>query len=233
MEIKMFGHYYRMFKGTGGIPTKVTVVGIEGDIVTLVRGHLTKEDFEERSEDLDEAIKLFCLTKMKCNKNKMLTSLTPKQQKLIEKQDREIERMVMQLGCALERFKNGEDGIMKGTVKWFNTQKGYGFITSEDGMEIFVHQSNILMDGFRYLDDGDFVKFDMEENERGFQAINVTPVLTLKMMKEKAEKEGLYLKEAKKDGYGQKRWLIVSQNNIVQSGEHGMLLEELNRYFSE
>ena len=46
MEIKMFGHYYRMFKGTGGIPTKVTVVGIEGDIVTLVRGHLTKEDFD-------------------------------------------------------------------------------------------------------------------------------------------------------------------------------------------
>lgn len=105
MEIKMFGHYYRMFKGTGGIPTKVTVVGIEGDIVTLVRGHLTKEDFEERSEDLDEAIKLFCLTKMKCNKNKMLTSLTPKQQRLIEKEDREIERMIMQVGCALdERF---------------------------------------------------------------------------------------------------------------------------------
>lgn len=233
MEIKMFGHYYRMFKGTGGIPTKVTVVGIEGDIVTLVRGHLTKEDFEERSEDLDEAIKLFCLTKMKCNKNKMLTSLTPKQQRLIEKEDRKIERMAMQLGCALKRFKNGEDGIMKGIVKWFNTQKGYGFITSEDGMEIFVHQSNILMDRFRYLDDGDFVKFDMEENERGFQAINVTPVLTLKMMKEKAEKEGLYLKKAKKDRYGQKKWLIVSQNNIVQSGEHGMSLEELNRYFSE
>ena len=233
MEIKMFGHYYRMFKGTGGIPTKVTVVGIEGDIVTLVRGHLTKDDFEERSEDLDEAIQLFCLTKMKCNKNKILTSLTPKQQRLIEKEDRQIERMIMQVGCALERLKNEEDGIMKGTVKWFNTQKGYGFITSEDGMEIFVHQSNILMDRFRYLDDGDFVKFDMEENERGFQAINVTPVLTLKMMKEKAEEEGMHLEEAHKDGYGQKRWLIVSQNNIVQSGEHGMLLEELNRYFSE
>ena len=52
MEIKMFGHYYRMFKGTGGIPTKVTVVGIEGDIVTLVRGHLTKEDFEEMGEQM-------------------------------------------------------------------------------------------------------------------------------------------------------------------------------------
>ena len=53
------------------------------------------------------------------------------------------------------------------------------------------------------------------------------------MMKEKAEEEGMHLEEAHKDGYGQKRWLIVSQNNIVQSGEHGMSLEELNRYFSE
>lgn len=64
MKLEMYGHYYRMFKGTGGVPTKVTVVGIEGDTVTLVRGHYTKEDFEERSEDLDEAIRLFCLTKV-------------------------------------------------------------------------------------------------------------------------------------------------------------------------
>lgn len=83
MKLEMYGHYYRMFKGTGGVPTKVTVVGIEGDTVTLVRGHYTKEDFEERSEDLDEAIRLFCLTKMKCNKDKILTSLTPKQQRLV------------------------------------------------------------------------------------------------------------------------------------------------------
>ena len=47
MKLEMYGHYYRMFKGTGGVPTKVTVVGIEGDTVTLVRGHYTKEDFEE------------------------------------------------------------------------------------------------------------------------------------------------------------------------------------------
>ena len=88
MKLEMYGHYYRMFKGTGGVPTKVTVVGIEGDTVTLVRGHYTKEDFEERSEDLDEAIRLFCLTKMKCNKDKILTSLTPKQQRLVEKDRR-------------------------------------------------------------------------------------------------------------------------------------------------
>ena len=41
MKLEMYGHYYRMFKGTGGVPTKVTVVGIEGDTVTLVRGHYT------------------------------------------------------------------------------------------------------------------------------------------------------------------------------------------------
>ena len=59
----MYGHYYKIFKGTGSVPTKVTVVGIEGDTVTFVRGHITKGDFEERSEDLDEAIKLFVFTK--------------------------------------------------------------------------------------------------------------------------------------------------------------------------
>lgn len=107
MKLEMYGHYYRMFKETGGIPTKVTVVGIEGDTVTLVRGHYTKEDFEERSEDLDEAIRLFCLTKMKCNKDKILTSLTPKQQRLVEKEDKEIEVMIMQADYALEKFKNG------------------------------------------------------------------------------------------------------------------------------
>ena len=90
MKLEMYGHYYRMFKGTGGVPTKVTVVGIEGDTVTLVRGNYTKEDFEERSEDLDEAIRLFCLTKMKCNKDKILTSLTQSNKDLLKKKTRRL-----------------------------------------------------------------------------------------------------------------------------------------------
>lgn len=185
----MYGHYYKIFKGTGSVPTKVTVVGIEGDTVTFVRGHITKGDFEERSEDLDEAIKLFCLTKMKCNKEKVLTSLTPKQQRLLEKEDAEIERMIMQENYALEKFKNGGNETMTGTVKWFNTQKGYGFIVGDDGTDYFVHYSNIKVSEFRHLDAGDHVEFDVETNDKGIQAINVVPVLTMSMIKERAAEE--------------------------------------------
>lgn len=51
---------------------------------------------------------------------------------------------------------------MKGTVKWFNTQKGYGFIVGDDGTDYFVHYSNIKVSEFRHLDAGDHVEFDVE-----------------------------------------------------------------------
>ena len=229
----MYGHYYRMFKGIGGIPTKVTVVGIEGDTVTLVRGHYTKEDFEERSEDLDEAIRLFCLTKMKCNKDKILTSLTPKQQRLVEKEDKEIEVMIMQADYALEKFKNGGNETMKGTVKWFSEQKGYGFVTTEDGTDYFVHHSRIKMDGFRKLDEGDIVEFDIRSEEKGIAAVDVLPVLTLGMMKQKAAKEHLHLEVAPVKGYDNRGWMIVDGNNFIVAGEQGMSLEELDEYFTD
>lgn len=62
---------------------------------------------------------------------------------------------------------------MKGTVKWFNNQKGYGFITSEDGKDIFVHYSGIKGDGFKTLEEGNPVTFNLTENDRGQQAIDV------------------------------------------------------------
>ena len=233
MKLEMYGHYYRMFKGTGGVPTKVTVVGIEGDTVTLVRGHYTKEDFEERSEDLDEAIRLFCLTKMKCNKDKILTSLTPKQQRLVEKEDKEIEVMIMQADYALEKFKNGGSETMKGTTKWFNKQKGYGFIVGEDGVEYSAHQTQIKMDGFRTLDAGDIVEFDARSEEKGLAAVYIVPVLTLSMMKKKAAKEHLHLEVAPVDGYDNRGWMIVDGNNFIVAGEQRMSLTELNDYFTE
>lgn len=66
---------------------------------------------------------------------------------------------------------------MKGTVKWFNTQKVYGFIVGDDGTDYFVHYSNIKVSEFRHLDAGDHVEFDVETNDKGIQAINVVPVL--------------------------------------------------------
>ena len=60
-----------------------------------------------------------------------------------------------------------------GKVKWFNAEKGYGFITSEDGKDVFVHYSAIQSDGYKTLDEGASVQFDVTESDRGPQASNV------------------------------------------------------------
>lgn len=61
----------------------------------------------------------------------------------------------------------------KGTVKWFNGEKGFGFITDENGQDIFVHFSGIVADGFKTLADGQRVTFEVTEGARGPQATNV------------------------------------------------------------
>lgn len=62
----------------------------------------------------------------------------------------------------------------KGTVKWFNSTKGYGFITnSENGQEVFVHFSGIVADGYKTLEEGQEVTFDLEQGQKGLQAVNV------------------------------------------------------------
>ena len=62
----------------------------------------------------------------------------------------------------------------KGTVKWFNNQKGYGFICDENGKDLFVHYSGLNMEGFKTLAEGQEVEFDIIEGEKGPQAVNVT-----------------------------------------------------------
>ena len=64
--------------------------------------------------------------------------------------------------------------MSNGTVKWFNATKGFGFITSEDGQDLFAHFSAIQSDGFKSLDEGQKVEFDVEEGQRGPQAVNIT-----------------------------------------------------------
>lgn len=61
----------------------------------------------------------------------------------------------------------------KGTVKWFNNQKGYGFISDEQGNDVFVHYSGIATDGFKTLEEGAAVEFEVTEGEKGPQAVNV------------------------------------------------------------
>lgn len=63
---------------------------------------------------------------------------------------------------------------MTGTVKWFNSEKGYGFITNEEGLDIFVHFTAIQGEGFKTLDEGQEVEFEVVEGDRGPQAANVT-----------------------------------------------------------
>jgi len=66
--------------------------------------------------------------------------------------------------------------MQSGTVKWFNSSKGFGFITKEDGSDIFVHYSAIEADGYKSLEEGDKVEFEVQETEKGFQAVKVTKV---------------------------------------------------------
>ena len=66
--------------------------------------------------------------------------------------------------------------MSKGTVKWFNSTKGYGFITTEEGEDVFVHFSAIQDEGFKSLDEGAEVELDVVEGEKGPQAANVNAV---------------------------------------------------------
>ena len=66
--------------------------------------------------------------------------------------------------------------MSQGTVKWFNDQKGFGFISSSDGKDYFVHHTGIVSEGFRTLTEGAEVQFEIEDSEKGPRAVQVTIV---------------------------------------------------------
>lgn len=65
---------------------------------------------------------------------------------------------------------------MTGTVKWFNAEKGFGFITTEEGSDVFAHFSQINKEGFKTLEEGEKVSFDVVEGAKGLQAENITVI---------------------------------------------------------
>ena len=66
--------------------------------------------------------------------------------------------------------------MAKGTVKWFNNQKGYGFICDEEGKDVFVHYTGLNMEGFKTIKEGEEVEFEIIQGEKGIQAVNVTRI---------------------------------------------------------
>ena len=98
---------------------------------------------------------------------------------------------------------------MLGTCKWFDNQKGYGFLTDSEGKDVFVHHSNIVMDGE--------------------QAVNVQPILTMRMIEDSLKEENLYVKKMK-DAHKVTKYLVVDENNVIQAGENGMTFLDLAAY---
>jgi len=73
-------------------------------------------------------------------------------------------------------YKKGDNKVPRGVVKWFNVEKGYGFIQQDQGSDIFVHYTGIKGEGFRKLEEGQAIEFEITEGKKGPQAINVVIV---------------------------------------------------------
>ena len=129
---------------------------------------------------------------------------------------------------------------MKATVKWFNAPKGYGFITdSESKKDVFVHHSNIIMDGYKILNEDDIAEYDLGTGRDGReQAVNVTPILTRQMIEKELKKDSLHIQVIKANldtlvmntlGMN-KSYMVVDENNMIQSDANGMSFLELAAY---
>lgn len=119
---------------------------------------------------------------------------------------------------------------MKGTVKFFDGTKGWGFITDENKNDVFVHYSNIIMEDRKSLDENDVVEFEIGEGKDGrTQAVTVQPILTMQMIEKSLEEERLFVKSTK-DQYGVTKYIVINSENVVQTDEHGMSFAELVAY---
>ena len=82
--------------------------------------------------------------------------------------------MHLAVRCEISKSRFRREGEVQGTVKWFNNSKGFGFIGRDDGPDVFVHYSAIAGDGYRTLQEGDRVEFEIVQGPKGPQAANVS-----------------------------------------------------------
>lgn len=117
------------------------------------------------------------------------------------------------------------------TTKWFDGQKGYGFLVDSETKEnVFVHYSNLIMDGYKSLHENDMVEYEIgADNDGRQQAINVKPILTMRMIEDSLKEDNLYVKNMK-DAFGNRAYMVVDQNNVIQVGENGISFMELAAY---
>ena len=124
-------------------------------------------------------------------------------------------------------------------IKLGQALKAAGLVESGVEAKLVIQDGQVKVNGQveyqrgKKLVAGDIVEFDIRNEEKGLAAVNIVPVLTLRMMKQKAEKEHLHLEVAPADGSGNTNWMIVDGNNFIVAGEKGMSLEELDKYFAE
>lgn len=85
-------------------------------------------------------------------------------------------KLFLPLFTAFNFWKGGKQVMARGKVKWFNNQKGYGFIAQDSGKDVFVHHSAIKAEGYRTLEEGQEVEFEIEQGPKGDQAINVVKI---------------------------------------------------------
>ena len=119
---------------------------------------------------------------------------------------------------------------MKGTVKFFDGIKGWGFITDETEKDVFVHYSSIQMEGRKSLNQNDIVGFEIGEGPtHRRQAVNVQLILTYMIVKKALKNEGYYIKPIK-DQYNIDKYIIMNSEGVLQTDVHGMSFAELVAY---
>ena len=119
---------------------------------------------------------------------------------------------------------------MQGTVKFFHSYRGWGFLTDSEGKDVFIHYSNIVMDGFRTLEEGDFVSFELGSGNNGKeQAINVIPILTMAMVEKALKEKNLHIVIDPNacDAY---KYAVMDENEIMQTSDDGITFLELAAY---